>query len=86
MPCHGATCGMRPNRMGVTGLLGRRTGDVPPAEMGGLSPQRVLRLDAQHRGSLGLAIVACLFWRSCRCMSLPIFKPEVGPPVRPVTS
>jgi hypothetical protein len=52
-------------RNGRRGSAGRTTGDV--------RPRRVLRLDPR------LVVVACLFWRSFRCTSLPIFTLEVRP-------
>jgi hypothetical protein len=82
----GATYGMRPNEMGGTGLRGRRMGGVHPAETGGVSPQRILRLDPQCGERPGLAVVACLFQRSCRCTSLPMFTPEIHPLAWPITS
>jgi hypothetical protein len=78
MPRPGATCGMGP--------LGRRTGDVRPNEMGGMSPRHILWLDPLARWTTGLAIVAFLFRRSCCCMSLPILTPEVCPSLWLVTS
>jgi hypothetical protein len=73
MPCPSVTCGCR-------------TGDVRPAKTGGASLRRVLRLDPQRGGRLGLAVLAYLLRRSNHHTSLPTLTPGVYPPAWPVVS
>jgi hypothetical protein len=48
-------CGMRPNRMGRMGLPGRRTGDVPPDETGGVNPGAFYGLTPSTEDDCGLS-------------------------------
>jgi hypothetical protein len=86
MPCPDATCGVHTNGMGGAGLSGCRTGDVRPAETGGASLLRILRLDPQRGGWSELTIVACLLRRSNRRTSLPTLTLWVCPPAWSVIS
>jgi hypothetical protein len=84
--CLGATYTFHPNGTGGVGLSGRRTGDVRPAKMGGVSPWRVLRLHPQPGERPRRAVVACLVRGSSRRTSLPTLTLEVCPPTWHVAS